>query len=49
LPVIGIGGITIDRAADVVTTGAVGVAVVGAVFLADDPAAAARGLREVLP
>jgi thiamine-phosphate diphosphorylase len=49
LPVIGIGGITIDRAADVVSTGAVGVAVVGAVFMAADPAAAARQLREALP
>lgn len=49
LPVIGIGGITIERAAEVVSTGAVGVAVVGAVFLADDPAAAANRLREALP
>jgi thiamine-phosphate diphosphorylase len=48
LPVIGIGGITIERSAAVVGTGAVGVAVVGAVFMADDPAAAARRLREVL-
>jgi thiamine-phosphate pyrophosphorylase len=49
LPVIGIGGITMERAAEVVCTGAVGVAVVGAIFLADDPAAAARQLREALP
>jgi len=49
LPVIGIGGIAIDQAADVVSTGAVGVALVGAVFLSDDPAASARRLREVLP
>lgn len=49
LPVIGIGGITLDAAPDVVATGAVGVAVVGAVFLADDPAAAAKRLREVVP
>ncbi len=49
LPVIGIGGITIESAADIVATGAVGVAVVGAVFLADDPAAAAKRLREVVP
>jgi thiamine-phosphate pyrophosphorylase len=49
LPVIGIGGISIERAAEVVATGAVGVAVVGAVFMADDPGAAARRLREVLP
>ncbi len=49
LPVIGIGGITIEQAPDVVETGAVGVAVVGAVFMAGDPTAAARRLREVLP
>ncbi|HYI14958.1 MAG TPA: thiamine phosphate synthase [Thermomicrobiales bacterium] len=49
LPVIGIGGITIERAAEVVATGAVGVAIVGAVFMASDPASAARNLREVLP
>jgi thiamine-phosphate pyrophosphorylase len=49
LPVIGIGGITIERATEVVEAGAVGVAVVGAVFMADDPGAAARRLREVLP
>jgi thiamine-phosphate diphosphorylase len=49
LPIIGIGGITVEGAADVVSTGAVGVAIVGAVFLADDPAAAARSLCEVIP
>ena len=49
LPVIGIGGITIEQAAEVVSTGAVGVAVVGAIFLAADPAAAARRLSEALP
>lgn len=49
LPVIGIGGIPIGRASEVVMTGAAGVAVVGAVFLSDDPTAAARSLREALP
>jgi thiamine-phosphate diphosphorylase len=49
LPVVGIGGITVGRAADVGAAGAVGVAVVGAVFLAGDPAAAARELRGLLP
>jgi thiamine-phosphate pyrophosphorylase len=49
LPVIGIGGISIERAAEVVATGVVGVAVVGAVFMASDPASAARKFREVLP
>ncbi|MEX1157620.1 MAG: thiamine phosphate synthase [Thermomicrobiales bacterium] len=49
LPVIGIGGISIEQAAGVVSAGAVGVALVGAVFMAADPAAAARRLREALP
>ncbi|MDQ3547824.1 MAG: thiamine phosphate synthase [Chloroflexota bacterium] len=49
LPVIGIGGITIEQAADVVNMGAVGVAVVGAIFFTADPTATARHLREVLP
>jgi thiamine-phosphate diphosphorylase len=46
LPVVGIGGIDLARAAEVVATGAVGVAIVGAVFLADDPRQAAEHLRE---
>jgi thiamine-phosphate pyrophosphorylase len=49
LPVIGIGGISIERAAEVASTGAVGVALVGAVFFASDPRAAAARLTEVLP
>jgi thiamine-phosphate pyrophosphorylase len=49
LPVVGIGGITIERAPDVVRTGAIGVALVGAIFFADDPQAAARHLAEALP
>lgn len=44
LPVIGIGGIAIDDARSVIDAGAVGVAVVGAVFFADDPRAAAKEL-----
>jgi thiamine-phosphate diphosphorylase len=44
LPVVGIGGITIDRVADVIRRGAAGVAVVSALFRADDPHAAARRL-----
>lgn len=46
LPVIGIGGINADRARDVIATGAVGVAVVGDVFLSADPREAARRLTE---
>lgn len=43
-PVVAIGGITIERAEEVARAGACGVAVVGAVMSAPDPAAAARGL-----
>ena len=45
LPVIGIGGITAANAGAVVRAGAVGVAVIGAVWSASDPTAAARALR----
>lgn len=44
LPVVGIGGIDIERAGAVLASGAVGVAIVSAVFLADDPAEAAGRL-----
>lgn len=48
VPVVGIGGVTPNRAAEVVATGAVGVAVVGAVMAAADPRLAARTfLREL--
>lgn len=46
VPVVGIGGITVERAAEVATTGAAGVAVVGAVMAAADPTKAARMLIE---
>jgi thiamine-phosphate diphosphorylase len=46
LPVVGIGGITIERAADVLWTGAVGVAVVGAIWHALEPRAATAQLVE---
>ena len=49
LPVIGIGGITVGRAREVVGTGAVGVAVVSDIFLSSDPEAAARKLTEAIP
>lgn len=48
VPAIGIGGIDIERAKSVVDAGAVGVALVGAVFFADDPANAARMLVKEL-
>jgi thiamine-phosphate pyrophosphorylase len=45
VPVVGIGGITVERAAEVAAhTRAAGVAVVGAVMRAQDVAAAVRGL-----
>jgi thiamine-phosphate pyrophosphorylase len=43
-PVIGIGGITVARSADIAATGAAGVAVVEAVMRAQDVAAVVRGL-----
>jgi thiamine-phosphate diphosphorylase len=46
LPVVGIGGITVENAPAVIRAGAQGVAVVTAVTLADDMAAAVRRLRE---
>ena len=42
VPVVGIGGVTAERAAEVARTGAAGVAVVGAVMSAPDPGAAVR-------
>lgn len=44
IPVVGIGGITIENAPPVLRAGAAGVAVISAVMRADDPAAAARAL-----
>lgn len=48
VPVIGIGGITADRAPEVLAQGAAGVAVVSALFRAADPLAQARRLLGVL-
>ncbi len=44
-PIVGIGGITSERAPDVIDAGASGVAVVSAILGADDPVEAARSLR----
>ena len=44
VPVVGIGGITVTTAADVIAAGAAGVAVIGAVSAAADPVAATRAL-----
>lgn len=43
-PLIAIGGINAENAADLIATGADGIAVVTAITLAEDPAAAARDL-----
>jgi thiamine-phosphate pyrophosphorylase len=48
VPVIAIGGITADRIAEVLAAGAHGIAVLGAVAHAPDPAAATAALREAL-
>lgn len=44
VPVIGIGGVTVERVPEVMACGAAGVAVVSAIFRAEDPGAAARRL-----
>ena len=44
VPVVGIGGVTVERSAEVAGTAAAGVAVVGAVMAAADPGAVVRGL-----
>jgi thiamine-phosphate pyrophosphorylase len=48
LPVCGIAGIDASNAAEVIAAGADGVAVISALSLAPDPAAAARALRQVV-
>jgi len=48
IPVVGIGGITPDNAAEVIESGAAGVAVISAVADADDMTAAVRRLVDVV-
>jgi thiamine-phosphate pyrophosphorylase len=48
LPLVGIGGLNLDNAADVIRSGGDGVAVVSAIVSAGDPAGAARNLRRVI-
>ncbi len=47
VPVVAIGGINTDNAADVMATGVAGIAVVSAIVSAEDPEAAARELRGI--
>ena len=48
LPVAGIAGIDAGNAAEVIGAGADGIAVISALSLAPDPAAAARALRDIV-
>lgn len=48
VPCVGIGGVTADNARVVIDAGAAGVAVIGSVFGASDPEAAARALRRAI-
>jgi thiamine-phosphate diphosphorylase len=48
IPVVGIGGITIDNAASVIRAGAAGIAVVSAISRQTDPQSAARTLRTAI-
>lgn len=48
LPVIGIGGITAGNAGDLIRAGARGVAVISAIFAADEVQRAARGIRRAV-
>jgi thiamine-phosphate pyrophosphorylase len=48
MPVCGIAGIDADNAGEVIAAGADGVAVISALSLAPDPAAAARSLRQIV-
>jgi len=48
VPVIAIGGITMENVDDVLAAGASGIAVIRAISAADDPEAAARALRTAL-
>ena len=47
-PLVAIGGLNLDNAADVIRSGADGVAVVSAIVSAEDPENAARQLKKVI-
>jgi thiamine-phosphate pyrophosphorylase len=48
LPLVGIGGLNRENSAEVIRSGADGVAVVSAIVAADDPQAAANDLKQVI-
>ncbi len=48
LPAVAVGGLSADRAAQVMAAGAAGVAVVNAIFKADDPESAARAIAAAI-
>lgn len=48
VPVLAVGGITADNLPEVLATGCAGVAVIGAILAAPDPAEAAAAFRAVL-
>jgi thiamine-phosphate pyrophosphorylase len=48
LPLVGIGGLTLENSTDVIRNGADGVAVVSAIVAADNPEAAAKALKNVI-
>jgi thiamine-phosphate pyrophosphorylase len=48
LPIVGIGGLNRDNAAEVIRNGADGVAVVSAIVAADDPQMAADALKQII-
>lgn len=48
IPIIAIGGITVENAAEVIAAGAKGIAVISAVCCREDPASATRALGEAI-
>jgi len=48
LPAIAVGGITFDRALQITVAGAAGVAVINAIFKADDPERATRAIADAI-
>jgi len=47
-PAIAVGGITADRALQITVSGAVGIAVINAIFQADDPESATRAIADAI-